>query len=82
MTSVRVCVFGVGSGLVASCAVIVTVTDPAGVLVVVRIASETAAGDADVGCTVAEGEKLQLAPTGRPLQPKVTGSPNDPWPVT
>jgi hypothetical protein len=48
------------------------------VFAAVLIVSVTAAGDADVGWTGADGTKLQEAPAGNPLQLKVTASENDP----
>ena len=55
---------------------------PAGVDVVVPIVSVTVIGTLEVGFTVFDGMKLQVAPVGNPLQERVTAPPKDPDPVT
>src|ERR1700690_1563821 len=76
----RVCVFAAGAPLVF--AEMVTVDVPVGVPLVVPIVSVTGTGVLDVGFTDAEGEKLQVAPVGRPLHESETVPANDPEAVT
>jgi hypothetical protein len=52
------------------------------VFVAVLTVSVTVTGLADVGFTVLEGEKLQVAFAGSPLQLNVTVCPNEPAAVT
>ena len=69
--SVNVVVFAAGAPAVAACKV--TVEFPSGVLAVVLTVKVTVTGVVDVGFTVFDGEKLQLAPSGRPAgQVRVT----------
>jgi hypothetical protein len=44
--------------------------------------SDTTTGDAEVGFTDADGEKLQVAPVGSPLHERLTVPANDPEAVT
>jgi hypothetical protein len=55
---------------------------PVGVDVVVPMVNVTVTGVLDVGFTELEGEKLQVAPVGNPLQESETAALNDPDPVT
>ena len=72
---------GAGAPLVLAAIVIVEL--PGGVLVDVAIVSETVTGDEEVGFTVLDGEKLQVAPDGNPLlQISITAPLNDPEAVT
>lgn len=59
-----------------------TVDEPGGVPLVVAMVSVTAIGELEVGCTEAEGRKLQVAPDGRPLHESATVPLNDPDAVT
>ena len=63
-------------------AVSVTGLTPVGVEVVVPIVRVTVTGVLEVGLTELEGEKLQLAPVGSPLQVSETVPAKDPAPVT
>src|SRR5690349_4609971 len=70
------------SGAPEVLAVSVIGVTPVGVAVVVPIVSVTVTGVLEVGVTELEGEKLQLAPVGNPLQASETVPLKDPAPVT
>lgn len=76
----KVCVLGAGAP--DEVAEMVTVDVPGGVLSEVAMFRVTATGFEAVGFTEAEGEKLQVAPEGSPLQESVTVLLNDPEAVT
>ena len=71
-----------GAGAPEALAEMVTVDVPGGVLRLVPMVSVTVTGLPAVGVTEAEGEKLQLAPEGRPPQVSETDPLKAPKAVT
>ena len=79
-TNDKFCVFG--DGAPAALATMMMGNVPVGVLALVLTVIVTATGVVEVGWTELEGWKLQVAPTGKPVQFSVTAELNDPRAVT
>ena len=76
----RDCVLGAGAPRVF--AEIETVVAPIGVVYGAVTVTPALTGALTVGSTLADGEKLHVAPAGKPTQLKVTVPPNEPEAVT